>query len=63
MRRFLMDYFSNLYKHKDVRILRKIETETTSKVKPITAICPVCGENVEVEVSPSVTFWQGDEDL
>ena len=63
MRRFLMDYYANLYKHKDVKILRKIESETTSKVKPIKAICPSCGENMEVEVNPSVTFWQGDEDI
>lgn len=63
MRRFLMDYFSNLYLHKDVKILRQIEKETISTVKPIKAICPECGENVEVEVTPSTTFWQGDEDL
>jgi len=63
MRRFLMEYFANLYKHSDARILRQIERETVSKVKPITVICPSCGENVEVEVTPSQTFWQGDEDL
>ena len=63
MRRFLMDYFSNLYKHKDIKILRKIENETVSKVEPIKVICPNCGENMEVEVSPSMTFWQGDDDL
>lgn len=63
MRRFLIDYFSNLYQYKDVKILRQIENETVSQVKPITAICPVCGENVEVEVRPSATFRQGDEDL
>jgi hypothetical protein len=63
MRRFLIDYYSNLYKHKDVRVLRQIENETTSKVKPIKLICPECGENMEVEVSPSMTFWQGDEDI
>lgn len=63
MRRFLMDYFSNLYKHKDVKILRQIEQETVSKVKPLKVICPMCGENMEVEVTPSMTFWQGDEDI
>lgn len=63
MRNFLMDYFSNIYKHKDVKVLRKIEEETVSKVKPINVICPKCGENMEVEVTPSMTFWQGDEDL
>lgn len=63
MRRFLMDYFSSLYKHKDVQILRKLEKETISKVKPIKVVCPVCGENMEVEIMPSTTFWQGDEDI
>lgn len=63
MRRFLMEYFSALYKHKDVQILRKLEKETVSKVKPLVAICPECGENMEVEVTPSTYFWQGDEDL
>lgn len=63
MRRFLMEYFSNIYKHKDIAVLRKIEKETVSKVKPLKVICPVCGENMEVEVNPSTTFWQGDEDL
>lgn len=63
MRRFLMDYFSNLYKNKDVKILRKIEEETVSSVKPRLAICPVCGENVEVTVTPSSSFWQDDESV
>ena len=63
MRLFLMGYFSDLYKHKDIKILRQIEEETTSKVKPIKAICPTCGENMEVQVTPSMTFWQSDEDL
>lgn len=63
MRHFLMDYFSELYKHKDIQILRKLEKETISKVKPLVAICPECGENMEVEVTPSTSFWQGDEDL
>ena len=63
MRRFLINYFSNLYKHKDTKILRQIEKETVSTVKPIKVICPSCGENMEVEVTPSTTFWQGDEDI
>ena len=60
MRKFLIDYYSNLYKYKDIQILRQIENETVSQVKPITVICPTCGENVEVEVKPSATFRQGD---
>lgn len=63
MRRFLVEYFSNLYKNKDIKILRTIEKETISSVKPKTVICPVCGENVEVTVTPSASFWQGDEDI
>ena len=46
-----------------LKVLRKIENETVSKVEPIKVICPNCGENMEVEVSPSMTFWQGDDDL
>ena len=60
MRKFLVEYYSNLYKYKDIQILRQIENETVSQVKPITVICPTCGENVEVEVKPSATFRQGD---
>lgn len=62
MLRFLMDYYGSLCKHKDAKILRDIETKTVSSVKPIKVICPKCGENMEVEVTPSMTFWQ-DEDI
>ena len=58
MQDFLYDYFGNLYMAKDKKILKAIEDKTVSFVEPIKLICPKCGEEVEVTVSPTTRFQQ-----
>lgn len=55
---FLVDYLGNLSMHKDVKILKQIEEETVSLMKPFETICPQCGSLVEVRISPSMNFHQ-----
>lgn len=55
---FLYGYLANLYKASDRKILDEIESKCVSVAKPFKMICPKCGEEVEVAVSPTTQFQQ-----
>lgn len=55
---FLIEYLGGLTKYKDQKVLRQIEDETTISMVPFKAVCPECGAEVEVKVTPYSTFRQ-----
>ena len=55
---FLKSYIGDLYLAKDKKTCRQIVDETLVKLKPFKVICEDCGEETEVEVTPSSNFQQ-----
>lgn len=57
MRRdFLESYIFNLYSDEDSTLLDKIDEDSNTIPKPIITVCPDCGKEVEVHVTPSLRF-------
>lgn len=55
---FLREYIGELYLAKDKKTCRQIVDETLVKLKPFKVTCDECGEETEVEVTPSSNFQQ-----
>jgi len=58
MQKFIYNYFSNLYKYKDKKILEEIENNTTSSLSPLVRSCPHCEKDTEVAITPETRFQQ-----
>lgn len=55
---FLKGYIGDLYLARDKKICKQIVDETLVKLNPFKVICEECGEETEVEVTPSSNFQQ-----
>lgn len=55
---FLKSYIGDLYLAKDKKLCRQIVDETLVKLEPFKVICEECGEETEVQVTPSSNFQQ-----
>lgn len=55
---FLKSYIGDLYVAKDKKICKQIVDETLVKLEPFKLICEECGEETEVEVTPTSNFQQ-----
>jgi len=55
---FLVEYLGGLTKYKDQKLLRQIEEDTVVDIVPFKAVCPECGAEIEVKVTPYSTFQQ-----
>ncbi len=58
MRNYLITYFKNLFKYKDVKVLQQLDVDMAVIVKPIKVTCSECKEEVEVILEPTTPFHQ-----
>ena len=58
MQKYFIGYFRDLYKYKDLKLLEKIDEDTSVVVKPFKVACDKCSEFTEVALEPQLSFHQ-----